>query len=334
MLQEYIRDILNDEELIAHREEWFGKLNNLFLGGYPDKLHLSGFRVNGNCSIFEEPEKWMEEALTSLAGCVQGTVSDSWFIPAVIWPDIYGVHFVDKIFGADVFNLRGQWQCNYIRNEVGELAKPDLETNETWLLAKRHAQAFLDADVRFPIFSTPIIASVLNIAINLYGEEILVAMLADPEAAEHDFRVIHEVLMKLHTWYREHIPDGQLQMTLASNRTQPRGHGQICGCSTHLVSAELYERFIMPLDNELLGLYPGGGMIHLCGGHTHLIPLFAQMENLKTVQLNDRASEELEHYVKGLREDQVIYLNLCAGMPEERALEIAGKKRMVIVKER
>jgi len=55
------------------------------------------------------------------------------------------------------------------------------------------------------------------------------------------------------------------------------------------------------------------------------------MENLKCVQINDRAAEELEYYVQGLREDQVIYLYPCKGIPIERALEIAGDKRMVIV---
>jgi len=94
---------------------------------------------------------------------------------------------------------------------------------------------------------------------------------------------------------------------------------------------EKYEEFIMPLDDALLGAHPNGGMIHLCGSHKQLIPLFARMENLKCVQINDRAAEDLEYYVQGLREDQVIYLYPCKGMPIERALEIAGNKRMVIV---
>ena len=86
----------------------------------------------------------------------------------------------------------------------------------------------------------------------------------------------------------------------------------------------------MPLDNALLGIYPHGGMIHLCGAHEHLLPLFAKMENLKSVQLNDRASEGLEHYVKELREDQVIYLIPCKGMPIEKALEIAKGKKLIV----
>ena len=114
-------------------------------------------------------------------------------------------------------------------------------------------------------------------------------------------------------------------------RCQPPGHGQICGCTTQLLSPGLYEEFIMPLDNALLGVYPHGGMIHLCGSHTQLIPLFAKMPNLKCVQLNDKAAEDLQFYVDGLRDDQVIYLNPCEGMSTRQALQIAGDRKMVIV---
>lgn len=218
-----------------------------------------------------------------------------------------------------------------MENEVGALEKRNLENNVVWKLAKRIAEAFLNLNVTVPLFGLPTIASALNISVNLYGEEILVDMISDPEAAEHDLQIINEVLIEIHKWYLEHIPMSQLQPVISWARTQPPGYGQICGCTTQLLSPELYERFIYPLDNALLGEYPNGGMIHLCGKHLQLLPLFARMENLKSVQLNDRASEDLEFYVKGLREDQVIYLIPFDEMPAQRALEIAKSKRMVLV---
>ena len=248
-----------------------------------------------------------------------------------MYNSIYGVHFVDRIFGCEVFFQDGQWYNRYLKNEVGQLQKPDLENNETWALAKRIACAFLDAKVTAPLFEMPVIASPLNIAVNLYGEEILVAMLMDPEAAHHDLKIINEVLTELHQWYRAHIPQQQLQPVVACGRCQPPGHGQICGCTSQLLSPGLYEEFIMPLDDALLGVYPHGGLIHLCGSHTQLIPLFAKMPHLKCVQLNDKAAQDLPFYVDGLRDDQVIYLNPCEGMSTKQALQIAGDKKIVIV---
>ena len=87
----------------------------------------------------------------------------------------------------------------------------------------------------------------------------------------------------------------------------------------------------MPLDDELLSLWPHGGMIHLCGSHKHLIPLFAQMPHLRAVQLNDLAADQLKEYADGLREDQVIYMSPTQNMPLEKTLEVAKGRRMVYV---
>lgn len=331
MIDELTRKILNDESLIANREKWFQNMRDVYDGR---DLNMYLFGIGGQAAdpnlYYTNPEKWLEEAAKNLAERAHETVSGQYFVPCCIEAPLYGVHFIDKILGAEVFFKADQWYNYYLKNEVGELEKPDLENNEVWGLAKRIAEAFLAMDVSVPLFGLPTIASALNIAVNLYGEEILVAMLMEPEAAHHDLKIINEVLIEIHRWYQGHIPANQLQMVCSSSRTQPPGYGQLCGCTTQLLSPQLYEEFIFPLDNELLGVFPGGGMIHLCGSHRQLIPLFARMENLKSVQLNDRAAEDLEYYVEGLREDQVIYFCPCEGMPLERALEIAKDKRMVI----
>ena len=229
-----------------------------------------------------------------------------------------------------MFFRDGLWYNRYLKGKVGELRQPDLESDETWRLARAYAQAFLDSGTTVPLLGLPTIASALNIAVNLYGEEILVAMMTEPEAAAHDLGIINDVLMRIHRWYLAHIPPDRMQPVISWARTQLPGYGQICGCSTQLVSPALYEEFILPLDDALLGVYPHGGMIHLCGAHEHLLPLFARMKHLKSVQLNDRAAEGLEQYVTQLRKDQVIYLNPCAGMPLEKALPILKGKKAVI----
>ena len=332
-MDEQIRIILNSEELIANREHWFHEMNDLFYGDRTRHLHLAG--LGGDAAhpdlMYTDPEAWIEEAVGYLAEHAPSKISDKYFVPLCIYDSIYGVHFVDRIFGCEVFFQDGQWYNRYLKNEVGQLKKPDLDKDETWALAKRIAKAFLDLNVTAPLFETPVIASPLNIAVNLYGEEILVAMLMEPEAAHHDLQIISEVLTELHQWYRANIPMQQLQPVCSCGRCQPPGHGQICGCTSQLLSPGLYEEFIMPLDDAILGLYPHGGMIHLCGSHTQLIPLFAKMPHLKCVQLNDKAAEDLRFYVEGLRDDQVIYLNPCEGMSTKQALEIAKNKKIVIV---
>ena len=122
----------------------------------------------------------------------------------------------------------------------------------------------------------------------------------------------------------------QLQPVISWNRTQPPEYSQLCVCTTQLIAGDCYAEMVAPLDDKLLGVYPNGGMIHICGSHTQHIKAFRDMKNLKALQVNDRASADLERYFKELREDQVIYLNPCKEMPVEQAMEITGGKRLVI----
>jgi len=330
-MDEMIRKVLTDERLVINRENWFQKMRDLYDGKRTEKIYLTGTPAWAPDVEDADPEVWMEEVLRDLALRAYDSISEQCFVPLGIDLTNYGNHLLDKIFGAEVIFRDGMWFNRRLKTAVGKLEKPDLGKSKEWRQLIRLAEAFLAAEVTVPLLGTPIIASPLNIAVNLYGEEILVAMLTEPEAAHHDLQLISEVQIEMHRWYCEHIPMNQLQGHGANLRVQPPGYGQICGCSTQLLSAELYEEFILPLDNAILGVYPGGGMIHLCGSHRQLIPLFARMENLKCVQLNDRAAEDLEYYVKGLREDQVIYYYFpCEGMPLERALEIAKDKRMIL----
>ena len=245
----------------------------------------------------------------------------------------HGVHFVDGIFGARVFlhDFSAEWQVQPLTIQVGTLQRPDIEYDGSWLLVKRVAALFLEPDPPNVIFELPTLSSALNIALNLYGQEILIAMMEDPVAAHHDMRVINEVIMELHAWFRDHIPLDRLQPIVSAGRFQPKGRGQICGCSTQLLSNELYEEFAAPLDRAVLSAYPGPGMIHLCGSHTHHIGSWAGMRQLQAVQLNDRAATDLEAYFSGLRNDQVLYVNYFEGMTAGDAIEITAGRRLVLV---
>jgi len=88
---------------------------------------------------------------------------------------------------------------------------------------------------------------------------------------------------------------------------------------------------VAPLDAELLSIYPHGGMIHLCGEHTQHMATWWEMGACRAVQINDLAANDLEVYWKGLRDDQIIYVNAYEDMPVERILDITGRRRVVIV---
>lgn len=325
--------ILSDPTLIEARRAGFRRLEAVFAGEMPQggPLLLNGINQYTE-DLIPNWENWLDEALLTLASQADQMRDTRVFRPLCINYNPHGVHFIDNLFGAHVFRVEdGNWQVHTLTQPVGILQPPDLDNLPAWQGMVDFAQAFLERDVPGVIFGLPTIASVLNIAVNLFGQEILAAMKLDAPAARHDLAIINDTLRQIHRWYLTHIPAEQLQCIIPNGRCQPIGYGQLCGCTTQLVSAAIYRDFIAPLDDALLSEYPHGGMIHICGTHTQHIPVWHGMKSLRAVQVNDRAAEDLATYFNKLRADQVFYVNPCSGMSAERALEISAGRRIIIV---
>jgi len=326
-------DIPNEKQLVEKRDRWFDKLQQMFDGTYrePIAFVLDGVRANGVCDPYREPEQWVDECMRDIAeNKAKLILNEDKFVPVCVEFGLYGVHYIDRILGSNVYFKAGQWYNDYITTPIGELRDPDLAHDETFLLSIRAAKRFAEVGGKFALFGLPTIASALNIAINLYGQEILMAMLEEPEAARRDLETINRTLIRIHKAFMDILPQKQLQPVISWGRTQPPGYGQVCGCSTQLLSGELYREMVADLDDAVLATYEHGGMIHLCGSHAQHIETFRNMKSLKAVQVNDRAAEDLQLYFDGLREDQILYLCPCKGMTVERAMEITGGKRLVI----
>ncbi len=337
MISKSARTKLNDPELLSSRKRHMDRLSSLFNGARPGRpFVLMGVSGTSKCDIRSSPEAWIEEALEDLAEKADKIRDAEVFRPLGVNPWPYGVHFIDKLFDADVFELDGEagnWQVRPMPPEFGRLRMPGIDSHPAWQICARAAKAFVEADVSVPFFALPVLSSPINILLNLFGQEALIAMMTEPEAVSKDLRPITALIKTLHSWFIKNIPSEQLQMVEIIGRVQPPGHGQICGCSTQVLSPELYRDFIAPLDEEIFSLYPRGGMIHLCGTHSHLIPAWMEMKSMTAVQLNDRAAEDLQLYFDGLRDDQIIYVNPCPGMPTQKILEITGGRRTVVVQD-
>ena len=327
---------LNDPALIAERDLWFSRMRALFDKKEDQYNSRKVFTLHGivprpkdNGYLYTDPEDWVVDCLELMPAF--GVPQQDGFSPVCVEYPPYGVHYIDKILGANVYFHAGQWHADYLKTPIGSLEMPNIDEDETWQLSKRAAQAFLDADVKLPLFGLPTLSSALNILLNLYGQDALIAMYEEEDEARHDLEVINTLIRTLHRWYINNIPKQQLQSVISWERTQPPGYGQLCGCTMQLLGTALYRSFVADLDDALLGEYESGGMIHLCGSHTQHMETFRNMKNLRALQLNDRAAEDLALYLEGLRDDQILYINPCSGMPIEKILEISKGERIVLV---
>lgn len=333
MNQHKALEALDNKNLQSIYKKHYARLESLFAGqSLETPFGLLGISVDTtNPDI--DPVKWFSTALSELAEQVPNASDELVFRPMGICYNPRGVHFIDDLFGAEVFlhEFSEQWQAHALGIPVGALEVPDIEKNPSWEKVQKVALLFREYNPQNVRLILPTLSSALNIAVNLYGEEILVAMLTDPAAAHHDLRIINDLIIKLHTWFIDNIPLDRFQPIAMTGRFQPTGHGQICGCTTQLPSNEVYNEFIASLDAEVMSLYQHGGLIHLCGAHTQHIPTWRRMKELKSVQMNDRATLDLPAYFDGLRDDQILYVDYFEDLPLEEALTITNGERTVLI---
>ena len=119
---------LCDPKLLEIRDLHFSRLENLYSGNPLEYVFvLNGILGQSSTNPYQEPEKWLDECLDNLAEHAEQMVDKAVFRPLVIEYGSYGVHFVDKIFGANVYTHEGQWWSDFLKNPIGKLNPPDLE---------------------------------------------------------------------------------------------------------------------------------------------------------------------------------------------------------------
>ncbi|HDZ20409.1 MAG TPA: hypothetical protein ENH80_12290 [Phycisphaerae bacterium] len=326
------RAILSDPELAARRDTYFERMQAVFDGGADDREEafvLFGAQVGVEAEPGKDFQADLEAAVCELAAEADLLRDEKVFRPLIFSVSAYGVHFVDRIFGSHGYAAADE-SLRYVHNDIGELPVPDVDNDPGWRIVREATKAFLAMDLAVPVFVGTCMSSALNQAMNLYSERFLLGLLDKPEGARRDLRVIVDVIKQLHQWYLDTVPRWQLQGAAPTVRAQPPGYGQIDGCSTHLLGPGQYRDFIAELDEEVLSLYPKGGMIHLCGNHIRHIRTWAQMSSLKSVQLSSVANEEVEAHVQGLRSDQVIYVGPTDVLPLERIMDATGGYRVIL----
>jgi len=96
--------VLTDPELVAARRGWEERLDDTSAS----PVYLKGMHRRAGSDTPEDAEGRMQEALETLAKHVDKLRDKEVFRPLSVDSGLYGVHFVDKIFGADVYELDGE----------------------------------------------------------------------------------------------------------------------------------------------------------------------------------------------------------------------------------
>ncbi len=280
--------------------------------------------------MLARPEAWLADVIDDMASRAHLAADQVTFRPLTIEPDPWGVHYIDALFGAEVYFHEGQVWSDPLACDVADLQAPALADSPLFRQSLRLAELAVEAGQGKLLVTTPVLSCPINIAINLFGERFLEALVERPDAARRALRIVTDVIVACTRAFFDVIPQDIRRGTVAANRYAPPGYGFLDGCATQLVSGAHYRDFIAPLDAEILRLSPHGGMIHLCGGHGQHIAAWRGMSELKSVQVNDRATDDLPLYVAGLRPSQVLYIAPTEKTPVDRALELARGRPVIL----
>jgi hypothetical protein len=324
--------ILNDPELLAIRDRYQEQLQQVSDGTYDAHraFVLSGIDHGYSGDETLSLEDQLHAALDELAGMVDVLRDKRIFRPLTIGiPREKTVGFSEYFFGAVGTDMEKDHDQQFLAKPVGALDPPPVEDCPAFIESKAAVKRFLEADVKLPGICMPLCGAPLVEAVSLYGEAFLVAMLDDPEAAQHDLDIITDVQTQIIKWYVENVPAEQLRSGAPRLRTQPPGRGQIAGCSTQLVGPEQYRDMVAPLDDKILSASPDGGMIHICGYHTQHLETWRNMESLKVLQLSGDAVTDVAQYLEGTRDDQIVYVSPSAVISLPELMQITKGKRAV-----
>lgn len=303
--------------LVAIRGRFYGAAHGLAGTNSPDMLR--------------RPEAWVADVLADLAASEQELADPDTFRPAAIEMDALGTHFIDALLGARVMLRGGQYWTEPLAAPPDRLRPPEPSRSRPLQAILRLARVATDASRgRGLLVGLPVLSCPINVAINTYGQEFLLWLLDEPGRARRVLRVVTDTILLAARELMAAVPEDLRRTSVVCDRYAPPGYGLIDGCATQLVSASHYRDFIAPLDEETLRAYPRGGMIHLCGASAQHVPAWRAMAALRSVQLNDRAADDAEAYLAGLRRDQVLYFAPTRNMPARRFLALAGDRPVVL----
>lgn len=164
---------------------------------------------------------------------------------------------------------------NLDREQVMALRVPDIE--QTWPMSDllrqsnelraEHGWVCGDFDVD----------GILNVALQIRGEELFIDLLEDPESAKHLFSVVARTIEAVATCIRSVTGT----CSIATNRSILAVDSRLflhSNCSLQMISPALYREFLFPLERDLASRFRPYG-IHHCGDNLHLFAdLYAQLE--------------------------------------------------------
>ena len=332
-----IEQVLSDREIVAVQALHEQNLLDLCQGKQPSRvITIAPLQASVPPWGDYDPDQWLASALRVFVEHRDAFADPVNYRPFSFSVNRAGHHFVSAAVGCEVrldgsgtpsivpesrrawddgsFHLPAPMECALVREALDVAAR---------ILAATGG--------RVPV-ELPHIPSPLLLAVDLFGEDFLMSLGdSDSLASRQCLEVLTRFGEKLLDLFVQRFPLAPLKGYFTGGwNLMPTGFTCLLGCTTQLISPFTYRQLVSDLDQRLLGAPWRGGCIHLCGRHTQHCAAWSRMPELKALQLNDAACDDLETYYRALREDQFFVVMPSNRMPVEECLRITHGRRLVL----
>ena len=231
-----------------------------------------------------------------------------------------GEYLQAQLLGCDILftddNLP-EVQCAHLTDaQIEALSVPDLDHSTVWAMYEKqmktlisrfgHVESYLD------------LCGVQNLAFALRGQELFIDYYENPRLAHHLLTVCTQTLIAVADRLRQYTSHISTGVSSILGKTAPQAY-LTSNCTVDMISADLYETYLMPYDIQLAEHF-GVFAVHHCGMHCErFAPLYRKPPNL--VWLEAGAHSDF-HAVRSACENSWLNLRyspqnlLCESIPE------------------
>lgn len=171
---------------------------------------------------------------------------------------------------------------NLDEDSIEEIKAPDLDKNEVWERTQRQIDYLKSNYGHVETYVN--LMGIQNIAMDLMGQELLLAYYTAPDEAEELLGEITKLSIEVGKRFKALSGDISGGVTSIVRKTMPEVY-LTSNCSVEMISNELYEKFLLKHDKRLADVFGSFGVHHCGGSMEHVVEGYSKIKGLKFAEV-------------------------------------------------
>lgn len=166
--------------------------------------------------------------------------------------------------------------------EAAALSAPVLAESEVWARTQRQIDWLQQTFGRVEIHVN--LQGIQNVAMDLLGEELLIAYYTEPELAQKVLQTVTDLTIDVGRRFRMLSDELSGGVTAIIRRDAPKAY-LTSNCTVEMISNEMYEQFLLPMDQQLAETFSPFA-IHHCGkSMEHVVRGYSKVPHLQFAEV-------------------------------------------------